>query len=591
MQVVSIFIAVLAVSRFAIAQSQSGYNYPSPFNQLSPGAAGDLGGVPGSNAQQPISYPGSQPAYNNQQFTPSGPQGPPSSFGTTPTPIPSYNQQSFGQPTAVSLPASIPGGHSSIPGGHSSVPSHSSGGFGPSSASSGFPATSVPSSKGFESSFPHQGHSSTAGHVGGHSGSHSGSVPSSHVGIAGTSFPAQSSGFPAVDSGSAGFGAPSAPGFSQGQPSFGGQGNNFGGQGSSGGENDGSYPGGDYSAIPGVPGQDYPIYTEIPKTSFDCKQQQYPGYYADVEAQCQVFHICALNTTFNFLCPNGTIFSQEHLVCVWWNQFDCNSAPSLYGNNAYIYDYSKTGQSQDGQGPSRNFGNAPDAGNSFDGGAQVPGFVGAQGGSPGFGGASQPGSGFGPSSSGSIGSGAGFGPSSVSPGFGGQSPSTGFGPSAAGAPAFSVPSGSSGFGPSSSGAPGFGSGATVGYPSSSSAGNIPASGFGQPTSSHSSGFGQSHVPSSIPSVGASHTPSHNIPSSHSFPSQSHGGAEQYPIVPPSQTDYNQSPVIVPTIPSSPAPFIPGGPATGYPPAGTPPSGPALTAEQPSREYLPQRRTK
>lgn len=105
---------------------------------------------------------------------------------------------------------------------------------------------------------------------------------------------------------------------------------------------DGSYDG-DYSAIPGEPGQDYPIYSEIPKTSFDCNQQQFPGYYADVEAQCQVFHICALNRTFDFLCPNGTIFSQEHLVCVWWNQFDCNSAPSLFGNNADIYDYSQTG--------------------------------------------------------------------------------------------------------------------------------------------------------------------------------------------------------------------------------------------------------
>lgn len=205
-----------------------------------------------------------------------------------------------------------------------------------------------------------------------------------------------------------GFGAPSAfgnqgtqgaPGFGQGQQSFGGQANNFGPSGSSSqckylqkkkntifilftkiirhclvqGENDGSYPGGDYSAIPGVAGVDYPIYTEIPKTSFDCKNQQFPGYYADVEAQCQVFHICALNTTFDFLCPNGTIFSQENLVCVWWNQFDCNSAPSLYGNNAYIYDYSKTGQSQENQSPSRNFGGAPASGTSFDG-AQGPGF-------------------------------------------------------------------------------------------------------------------------------------------------------------------------------------------------------------------------
>lgn len=89
-----------------------------------------------------------------------------------------------------------------------------------------------------------------------------------------------------------------------------------------------------------------------------------------------MFHICALNTTFNFLCPNGTIFSQEHLVCVWWNQFDCNSAPNLYGNNAYIYDYSKTGQSQGGQASSGNFGNVPDGGSNFDGGAQGAGFGG-----------------------------------------------------------------------------------------------------------------------------------------------------------------------------------------------------------------------
>uniref|UniRef100_T1GL90 Chitin-binding type-2 domain-containing protein n=1 Tax=Megaselia scalaris TaxID=36166 RepID=T1GL90_MEGSC len=98
----------------------------------------------------------------------------------------------------------------------------------------------------------------------------------------------------------------------------------------------------EFSAIPGVPGVDYPVFEQTPRTTFDCRQQL-PGYYADVEARCQVFHICASNRTYSFLCPNGTIFSQETLVCVWWNQFDCNLAPSLYENNAFIYDYSQTG--------------------------------------------------------------------------------------------------------------------------------------------------------------------------------------------------------------------------------------------------------
>lgn len=116
----------------------------------------------------------------------------------------------------------------------------------------------------------------------------------------------------------------------------------FGGSGGSapGAVDSGAYEGGDYSAIPGEPDRDYPIYSEIPQTSFRCDAQQYPGYYADVEARCQVFHICANNQTYDFLCPNGTVFSQEVFVCVWWNQFDCNSAPEFYGLNANIYDYS-----------------------------------------------------------------------------------------------------------------------------------------------------------------------------------------------------------------------------------------------------------
>lgn len=42
---------------------------------------------------------------------------------------------------------------------------------------------------------------------------------------------------------------------------------------------------GDYSAIPGQPDIDYPVLSSIPDTSFQCSQQEYPGYYADVETR------------------------------------------------------------------------------------------------------------------------------------------------------------------------------------------------------------------------------------------------------------------------------------------------------------------
>lgn len=91
-------------------------------------------------------------------------------------------------------------------------------------------------------------------------------------------------------------------------------------------------------AIRGEPGQDYPIFGTIPSTSFRCSQQQWPGYYADVEARCQVFHICQEDGRSDaFLCPNGTIFSQQNFVCVWWFDFDCNSAPDLYSLNNNLF--------------------------------------------------------------------------------------------------------------------------------------------------------------------------------------------------------------------------------------------------------------
>ena len=62
------------------------------------------------------------------------------------------------------------------------------------------------------------------------------------------------------------------------------------------------------------------------------------GYYADAEAQCQVFHICTADgqgglAKYSFLCPNGTIFNQNYFICDWWFNFDCAEAADLYSLN------------------------------------------------------------------------------------------------------------------------------------------------------------------------------------------------------------------------------------------------------------------
>ena len=88
------------------------------------------------------------------------------------------------------------------------------------------------------------------------------------------------------------------------------------------------------SSIPGIPGEDYPIYAEAPETGFSCEGQVDGGYYADPEAECQVFHICTADGLgglgkYSFLCPNGTIFNQNYFICDWWFNFDCAEAEAI----------------------------------------------------------------------------------------------------------------------------------------------------------------------------------------------------------------------------------------------------------------------
>merc|ERR1712117_320865 len=95
------------------------------------------------------------------------------------------------------------------------------------------------------------------------------------------------------------------------------------------------------NAIPGVPGEDCPIYAEVPESGFTCDGQVDGGYYSDPEAECQVFHICTADgagglAKYSFLCPNGTLFNQNYFICDWWFNFDCSEAEGLYSLNDEI---------------------------------------------------------------------------------------------------------------------------------------------------------------------------------------------------------------------------------------------------------------
>ena len=119
------------------------------------------------------------------------------------------------------------------------------------------------------------------------------------------------------------------------------------------------------SSIPGggVPGEDFPVLSEVPDTGFLCEDQEFPGYYADTndEAGCQVFHICqdlgGQIRQDSFLCPNGTIFNQQYLVCDWWFNFDCATAEEFFSVNEAIGQeagadgpYGASGQPENGNG-------------------------------------------------------------------------------------------------------------------------------------------------------------------------------------------------------------------------------------------------
>ncbi|KAG7157381.1 U-scoloptoxin(01)-Cw1a-like [Homarus americanus] len=76
------------------------------------------------------------------------------------------------------------------------------------------------------------------------------------------------------------------------------------------------------------------------QTTFTCDNRAY-GYYADVDNNCEIFHVCypivdetgALLETahFSFVCGNQTVFNQESLTCSHADDaFPCEEAANLF---------------------------------------------------------------------------------------------------------------------------------------------------------------------------------------------------------------------------------------------------------------------
>ncbi|KAL4706281.1 hypothetical protein ACJJTC_017448 [Scirpophaga incertulas] len=79
--------------------------------------------------------------------------------------------------------------------------------------------------------------------------------------------------------------------------------------------------------------------------TFSCENRTY-GYYADVDNDCQVFHVCLPSQTpsgrnityrWSFICPTETIFNQEVLVCTRARDaIPCEESPMFFYVNMDI---------------------------------------------------------------------------------------------------------------------------------------------------------------------------------------------------------------------------------------------------------------
>jgi len=71
--------------------------------------------------------------------------------------------------------------------------------------------------------------------------------------------------------------------------------------------------------------------------TFDCTDRPI-GFYADVEHDCMIFHMCDEDgRRIPYMCANETSFNQKFRVCDWNYNVDCASSPDWFYLNDLTY--------------------------------------------------------------------------------------------------------------------------------------------------------------------------------------------------------------------------------------------------------------
>lgn len=75
----------------------------------------------------------------------------------------------------------------------------------------------------------------------------------------------------------------------------------------------------------------------LPQSKFSCSGKK-TGYYADDGLNCEVFHYCQDNARHSWVCPEGFLFHQVHLICMPPSSENiCQQSTQFHFVNDFLY--------------------------------------------------------------------------------------------------------------------------------------------------------------------------------------------------------------------------------------------------------------